>query len=384
MKRDLQPFRIITIRCLFLSSERNALLYTSVLFPERQNKHIKPTYKFFKTCFLQTLSLKPQSHLISNFRRSSKKKGSPGKRMRTLWMRTTRRRRRRQRKRAKSGGRRCKKVAANHLPLICPPPHHHNYHNSRQSESQKGWTQSHMSAGRWDTVPNLAGAMELNWGHIQTSGQLIGCKILLFFFILLPDWMKQTQNVPSSFAVPMWKTKQKVWLVSLMSSSGLFCFFTPLFLSVGAQLIFLPFPPHSRHFCPLLFIVDCNSSDNHDGKGAKNLLHSFWFTLRVAPTDFLEISEKRHYGGGEVTPWTPTCAFLISETPLVFHLFFFFGAVPIGWRRRGHWNWGNISQIPSVQPYNEGSRRSAAGGLFSQSEQFYLQNVFFLTFLYNV
>lgn len=43
----------------------------------------------------------------------------------------------------------------------------------------------------------------------------------------------------------------------------------------------------------------------------------------------------------------------------------------------GHRNLRNISQIPSAQPYNEGSCRSTAGVNLSQSEQFYLQNVFF-------
>lgn len=44
-----------------------------------------------------------------------------------------------------------------------------------------------------------------------------------------------------------------------------------------------------------LFIVDCNYSDNHDGKGATLLVLLFLVHL-VAPTDFLEIPEKRHYG----------------------------------------------------------------------------------------
>lgn len=189
--------------------------------------------------------------LISNFRRSSKKKGSPGKRTRTSWTRTTKmRRRRRRRKRAKSGGRRCKKAAANQLPLYQPPspppqPPTSNLQSVRipkrmNSKSHVCWETGRCSKRSRDDGTELRTHSDF-WATI-------GCKILLVFFpffFFLIGWNRRRMYFHHLLS-PREKQNKTCDLchssVLLRISLVFFnaCGFKrkPLFLSVGSHFFF--------------------------------------------------------------------------------------------------------------------------------------------------
>lgn len=94
------------------------------------------------------------------------------------------------------------------------------------------------------------------------------------------------------------------------------------------------------NFFPLLFIVDCNYSDNHDGRGATLLLLSSWFTLWL-PLTSCRFLRRDTMGAVKSLPESQPVPFL-SRKPLVFGLFSFFGAVPIG----NGWDTGTCGTSP--------------------------------------
>lgn len=146
-----------------------------------------------------------------------------------------------------------------------------------------------MSAGRRDAVPNAAGMMELNWGHIQTSGQLLDVKSSCFFsfFFFLIGWNRRRMYFHHLLSPRETEKKTKsVTCVTLASSSGFFWFFLTTVTFICISIFPFPSPHSSQFFPPLLFIVDCNYSDNHDGRGATLLLLSSWFTLWLPPTSW--------------------------------------------------------------------------------------------------